>query len=207
MKETFKLKLKGQVRIYRMDNGVVLFESPNVICTGSKYLFSQLLANINPTGDYVPPYPLGHTVQYAVWGLAIGAGSSSWAPDQPPPSAVASQTSLITEFLRKPLSQVTFVDDPVSRNPLTTISTNVNFQTTVNATSDNITQPIREMGLIGGGSAGINMWTAPYFNGNPSSYSSASASQATVILINALNIPPLNLPSGIDVNFSWVLQM
>jgi hypothetical protein len=202
MKETFTYNTKSNIRLSRMDTGEVLYEGHNVICVNAKYLFAQLMANVNPTGDYTPPYVAGHTIQYPVWGLALGAGSSSWAPETQPVET-ASQTALITEFLRKPLSQVTFVDS--NRNPLTTLSTNVNFQTTINATSDNITLPIREMGLIGGGSAGINMLKAPYFT-SPSSYGTdVAASQATVCLLNYETLPSLNLPPGIDVALDWMI--
>jgi hypothetical protein len=147
---------------------------------------------------------------YGVWGLALGAGSPSWAPEtQPDPTPV--QTALISEFLRKPLSRINYVDS--SFNPLSYFSTMVDFQTTVNATTDNITQSIREMGLIGGGTlvgAGnepTNMLTAPYFNPSRVVNSVPAPGPAdSVVLVNYKTLPPLLLPAGVDITFSWILQ-
>jgi hypothetical protein len=57
------------------------------------------------------------------------------------------------------------------------------------------------------------MLTAPFFNGNPSSYVNpvtqqvnVTAMQQTVILINYKTLPPLNLPPGINIIFSWIFQ-
>jgi hypothetical protein len=199
------------IRILRADNGEVLYTGHNVIVNVVKWLFARLMANALPNSP-APPYTLGsvQTIQaadplYGVWGLALGAGSPSWAPEtQPDPSPV--QTALIAEFLRKPLSRVNFVD--ANFNPLNQFSTMVDFQTTVNATTDNITQGIREMGLIGGGTisgagnAPTNMLIAPYFN--PSSTPPGPADSVT--LVNYKTLPPLILPAGVDIIFSWVLS-
>ena len=202
---------KINIRIIRADNGEVLYTGHNIIVNVVKWLFARLMANALPNSP-APPYTLG-SVQpiqaadplYGIWGLALGAGSPSWAPEtQPDPSPV--QTALIAEFLRKPLSRVNFVD--ANFNPLNQFSTMVDFQTTVNATTDNITQGIREMGLIGGGTisgAGnqpTNMLTAPYFN--PSATPPGPAD--SVVLVNYKTLPPLILPAGVDIIFSWVLS-
>ena len=202
---------KINIRILRADNGEVLYTGHNIIVNVVKWLFARLMANALPNSP-APPYTLG-SVQpiqaadplYGIWGLALGAGSPSWAPEtQPDPSPV--QTALIAEFLRKPLSRVNFVD--ANFNPLNQFSTMVDFQTTVNATTDNITQGIREMGLIGGGTisgAGnqpTNMLTAPYFN--PSATPPGPAD--SVVLVNYKTLPPLILPAGVDIIFSWVLS-
>jgi len=192
------------VKIYREDNGEVLHEGHNVIVNVSKWLFARLMANVFPT-DPNPPYLQGHDPLYGVWGLALGAGLNTWAPEtQPDPTPV--QTALFSEFLRKQVSKINFVDS--NQNPLTTLSTMVNFQTTINATTDNITQGIREMGLIGGGTYGsnppsteTNMLTAPYFN--PAAIPPGPAN--SVVLINYYTLPPLVLPSGVNVIISWVL--
>ena len=130
------------------------------------------------------------------------------------------QTALIQEFLRKPLSRINFVqpDNSGGWTSINTLSTYVDFECVVNATTDNITQSIREMGLIGGGSVSqaTNMQTAPYFTGNISDYANVAAAQNTVNLINykAQNtvnlinyktLPPLLLPPGVNIIFSWVL--
>jgi hypothetical protein len=202
---------KINIRILRADTGEVLYTGHNVIVNVVKWLFARLMANALPNSP-APPYTLGstQTIQaadplYGVWGLALGAGSPSWAPEtQPDPSPV--QTALIAEFLRKPLSRINYVD--ANFNPLNQFSTMVDFQTTVNATTDNITQGIREMGLIAGGTisgAGgqpTNMLIAPYFNPQASPPGPADS----VTLVNYKTLPPLILPAGVDIIFSWVLS-
>jgi hypothetical protein len=204
---------KINIRVINAESGEVLWTGHNIIVNVVKWLFARLMANALPNSP-APPYTLGSTqpIQaadplYGIWGLALGAGSPSWAPEtQPDPSPV--QTALIAEFLRKPLSRINYVD--VNFNPLNQFSTMVDFQTTVNATTDNITQGIREMGLIGGGTIvdpnngnnPTNMLTAPYFN--PASTPPGPA--GSVVLVNYKTLPPLILPAGVDIIFSWVLS-
>jgi hypothetical protein len=201
---------KANINVFREDTGEVLFRGHNVIVNVSKWLFARLMANVIPNAPN-PPYTLGQVTvpteyadpQYGIWGLALGAGDPSWAPEtQPDPSPT--QTALIAEFLRVPLSRVNFVDS--NNNPLATLSTMVQFQITVNATTNNITQPIREMGLIGGGTISTspvtNMMTAPYFN--PAANPPGPAN--SVVLINYKTLPPLLLPPGVNIIFSWVLS-
>jgi hypothetical protein len=197
------------IRVIRGDNGEVLWQGHNIIVNVVRWLFARLMANALPNAPTVP-YTLGEggvsaDPLYGIWGLAIGAGSPSWAPEtQPDPSPV--QTALISEFLRKPLSKINYVD--VNFNPVNQFSTMVDFQTTVNATTDNITQSIREMGLIGGGTlvgAGgqpTNMTNAPYFN--PAATPPGPAD--SVVLVNYKTLPPLILPAGVDIIFSWILS-
>jgi hypothetical protein len=209
MRETFEhYTPQANIRVSREDNGEVLFEQHNVIVNVCKWLFARLMANSNPS-DAEVPNQMGFEVKYGVWGLALGAGATGlngWAAETQPVET-PSQTALIAEFVRKPLSKISFVDE--NYNPVSTLSTLVDFQTVVNATTDNIIQPIREMGLIGGGSfngGGTDMYTAPYFNGNPGSYSSVAAAQNTVILVNYKTLPPLVLPPSVNIIFSWVLS-
>jgi hypothetical protein len=78
----------------------------------------------------------------------------------------------------------------------------VDFQTVLNATLDNINVPIREMGLIGGGTHGTantNMLQAPYWD-------PATRDANSVTLINYKTMPPLALPPGINFIVSWVLK-
>jgi len=203
------LPAKINIRIIRSDSGEVLYQGHNVIVNVVRWLFARLMANVLPNAPQ-PPYTLGQAgvsadPLYGIWGLALGAGSPSWAPEtQPDPSPV--QTALISQFLRKPLSRISYVD--ANFNPVPTFSTLVDFQTTVNATTDNITQGIREMGLIGGGTllgAGnepTNMLTAPYFN--PAAVPPGPAD--SVVLVNYKTLPPLILPAGVDIIFSWILS-
>ncbi len=203
--EQFNTIAEANVSIKREDTGEVLYEAHNVIVNVSKWLFARLMANVNP-GDPNPPYQQGHEALYGIWGLAFGAGDPSWAPEtQPDPTPT--QTQLIAQFLRKKLSRVNFVD--TNQNPLNTLQTTVDFQTTINATTDNVSQAIREMGLIGGGTFGSNppstitdMQQAPYFN--PSATPPGPAN--SVVLINYLTLPPLILPPGVNIIISWVLS-
>jgi hypothetical protein len=210
------------IRIIREDTGEVLYTAHNTIANTVKWLFSRLMANVNPT-DPNPPYLLGHEPLYSVWGLALGAGSPTWAPETQPQETPA-QTALLQEFLRKPLSRINFVqpDNSGGFTAVNTLSTYVDFQCVVNATTDNITQSIREMGLIGGGTNDLPpvlsvpqttpMLSAPYFTGNPANYGASGGltaiqnAQNTVTLINYKTLPPLLLPPGVNIIFSWVLS-
>lgn len=198
------------IRIMREDTGEVLYSAHNVIVNNVKWLFSRLMANASPT-DASVPYQLGHEPLYSVWGLALGAGSPTWAPETQPQETPV-QTSLIQEFIRKPLSAISFVqpDNSGGWTPINTLSTYVDFECVVNATTDSITQSIREMGLIGGGtnstSPATNMQTAPYFTGNISNYPTVTAAQSTVTLINYKTLSPLLLPPGVNIVFSWILS-
>ena len=195
----------------------MLYQGHNIIVNVVKFMFARLMANVIPNAPN-PPYYLGSYTPsqvsqvyadplYGVWGLALGAGDPSWAPEtQPDPSPT--QTAIVQQILRKPTSRINYVD--VNLNPLATYSTYVDFQTTVNATTDNITQGIREMGLIGGGTINnggpTNMLTAPFFNPADTSGPGQGPSGNTVTLVNYTTLPPLILPAGVDIIFSWVLQ-
>jgi hypothetical protein len=200
--ENVRLPRKGHIRIFEAGNPQNLFYSEsNVICNTVKGLFARMMANIVP-GDVNVPYELGHDALYGVWGLAIGAGDPTWAPETQPVEQ-PTQQSLISPILRKKLSAVNFVDSNL--NPIAQYSNMVDFQTTINSTTDAISQSIREMGLIGGGSAvanggsGTNMLTAPYWN-------PLAPVADSVILCNYKTLPPLPLPQGINLIFSWILS-
>lgn len=204
----------GHIRVMRADNRQVIYEDKNIIVNVVKYLFARLMANTLPGAGSVNagPVPLGNLGAgstpigdplYGVWGLALGSGSPSWSPDTQPVET-ASQTNLIAQILRKQLSTVNYVD--TNLNPIAAYTNMVDFQTTVNATTDSLGQQgIREMGLIGGGTLGsappgtdTNMLTAPFWNpGAPLANS--------VVLINYKTLPPLILPPEVDMIFSWVL--
>ena len=196
------------IHVTREDTGEILYQEHNTIVNNIKFLFSRIMANVNPT-DPNPPYPLGHEPLYSVWGLALGAGSPTWAPESQPQETPV-QTALVQEFLRKPLSKINFVqpDGNGGWTPLNTISTYVEFQCTVNSSLDSITQGIRELGLIGGGSVSqnTNMQTASYFTGNVSSYPNVAAATNTVTLLNYKTLAPLILPAGTNVIFSFIFS-
>lgn len=179
-------QLHGHIRIIREDTGEVVFEDKNVIVNTVKSLFARLMAN--------SAEPL-----FGVWGLAIGAGSPTWA-DNAQPEAGVDQTALFNQILRKKCSFVRFVDNDL--NPVQGYSEIVDFQTVLNATLDNIVVPIREMGLIGGGTHGTpdtNMAQAPYWD--PTVRSAES-----VTLINYKTMPPLALPPSVNFIVSWILR-
>jgi hypothetical protein len=183
-------QMKGGIRVYpegRPDQ--LLYRADNVITLTVKSLFARLMmASSEP--------------ENGIWGLALGSGDPSWGSSTQP-AQTSSQTALLTQVLRVPLSQTTFVD--TNYNPITTYNNMVSFQTTVNATTNGITAvQLREMGLIGGGTTveanggPTNMLTAPYWN-------PTAPVNNSVTLINYLTMPPLILPPGINVIFNWII--
>jgi hypothetical protein len=185
------MTLKGHIKIYELVNpGRVLFEQDNLIVNSSAYLFARLLANsLEPA--------------FGVWGLAIGAGgsgSNGWSATQQP-DPVPTDSALVSEIMRKRFTSASFLD--VNGNPTSNFTTTVLFQTVLNATTDNIQVPIREMGLIGGGTnvgTPTNMTTAPYFDPtNP------AAQPGSVILINYKTLAAFYLPAQTSVAIDWSL--
>ena len=188
LKEQFTAPIiaKGHIRVFEQNNPAnLVFEEDNVICLNTKYLFARLMA------DSTEP-------QNGVWGLAVGAGAPDW-PANSQPDALSSQQNIITPLLRKKCSSQRFVGLDLNTVPDNGFSNMVDFQTILNATTDGIATPIRELGLIGGGTSGTDMYTAPFFN-------SASVSTVnSVVMINYKTLPPLKLPEGINFIFSWIL--
>jgi hypothetical protein len=206
-------QVTGHIRIFRQDDpSVVLFEEKNVIVNTVKWLFARLMAESagslsNPSvtsGKFNEP-------QFGVWGLALGSGDPSWPPETQP-TETYTQTALITEIKRKQCSSIQYVD--TNNNPVTGLSLQVDFQTVVNATTDNIVVPIREMGLIGGGTQTSSPAPPPFVdtpvtdmsNPNTPYFNPEEPTLNSVILINYKTLPPLPLPAGINLIFSWVLS-
>ena len=200
--------VRGHIRIMREDNGEILFEQKNIIVNTVKWLFARLMAESagalsNPSSHHEP--------QFGVWGLALGAGDSGWPPETQP-AETSAQTALIAELKRKQCSKIKYVDSNLS--PVAGLSLQVDFQTVVNATTDAITQPIREMGLIGGGTQTSSALPAPFTvtpvtdmaNSNTPYFDPTAPDTNTVVLINYKTLPPLPLPAGINLIFSWVLS-
>lgn len=182
----------GHIKIYdaeRRDR--VFYEAKNLIVNSSAFLFSRMLLNsLEPS--------------FGVWGLAIGAGGSGqngWSATQQP-DPVVTNNAMVSEILRKQFSSSTFLD--ANGNPTSAITTTIQVQTILNATTDNITQPIREMGLIGGGTTSAaaggptNMQTAPYFDPN-------NPIANSIILLNYKTLPSFSLPPNISVAIDWSL--
>jgi len=176
---------RGHIRIFESANpNNILYENKNTICNGASWLFARMFANISEP-------------QSGVWGLAIGAGDSTW-PTNNQPDALPVQTGIISPIMRKPLSSAKFVDSNFNQ---VTHSNLVDFQTVLNSTTDNILSPIREMGLIGGGNATTDMMdqiNTPFFD--PTAPDNSHA-----VLINYKTLPPLLLPAGVNFTMSWIL--
>ena len=179
----------GHIRVFEQDNpSNILLSEKNVICLSTKYLFARLMKDAAEPG-------------YGVWGLAVGAGAPDW-PANNQPDALPTQQHIITPLLRKPCSFVRFVDTSLNQISNNGFSNMVDFQTILNATTDNIGTPIRELGLIGGGTGATDPATAPFFN---SSTQGGIDTVSNITLINYKTLPPLKLPEGINFIFSWVL--
>ncbi len=203
------LQMKGHIRVFEKDNPKkVYLDLDNVICQTTSSLAARLFAgNTNLS--------LGFEPAFGIWGLAVGSGNPSW-PSNSQPDATATQTALFAEVLRKRCSFIRFVD--ANLNPVTGYSNTVDFQTTLNATTDNITVPLRELGLIGGGSTSqiptTNMLTAPYWvppdpanpQNNWPAVSNGPGNPDSVTLINYKTLNPLVMPSGVSLIFAWSLS-
>lgn len=193
MHELMPRTLRGEVKIFDINQPEdVFFEKKNVIVNGVSFLFARLLSN--------PLEPLA-----GVWGLAVGAGgtgTNGWSANQQP-DPVATVTSMVSEIKRKPLLKFNYLD--ASGNPTAALTTTINFVTALNATTDGISVPIREMGLIGGGTTltvnggPTNMLTAPYFDPTNPQFNS-------VLLINYITLPPFILPPNISIGIGWKLS-
>ena len=186
--ERMTIPVKGYIRVFEEANpGNIIFEEHNVICLNTQYLFARMMANISD--------PVA-----GVWGLAIGAGAPDW-PLNNQPDALPTQQNIITPILRKPCRYIQFVDQNLNVIPGSGYSNIVDFQTVLNATTDSINTPIRELGLIGGGSSAssTNLQVAPFFSNATPNLTD------TAILVNYKTLPPLVLPAGINFIMSWVL--
>jgi hypothetical protein len=185
--------VRGDLRIFPLKNPKqTIFEKKNVICNTNSFLTARLFANsAEPVAG--------------VWGLAVGAGKATWSANaQDDPTAL--QVNMFSELKRKQLAEVTYLDGTGA--PTTAITNVVEFITVLNATTDLISDPIREMGLIGGGtnagSIPTNMLTAPYFD--PSGVTpNTVATNNSVVLINYMTLPTFLLPEGVDMGISWTL--
>ena len=187
------IPVKGYIRVFEEANpSNIIFEEHNVICLNTQYLFARMMANISD--------PVA-----GVWGLAIGAGAPDW-PLNNQPDALPTQQNIITPILRKPCRYIQFVDVNLNVIPSGGFSNIVDFQTILNATTDSINTPIRELGLIGGGStaSSTNLQVAPFFN---NATQSSINDTNTALLINYKTLPPLVLPAGINFIMSWVLTL
>ena len=185
--------IRGKVTLFDADNPAhVYFHKKNVIVNGVSFLFGRLLAsNTEPLAG--------------VWGLSVGQGGTGgqgWSSSQQP-DPTSTQTAMVSEVKRKQLTSYTYLD--TNGNPTASLTTSIQFLTVLNATTDGISVPIREMGLIGGGTTNTanggptNMLTAPYFN-------PASPAENTVLLINYLTLPPFILPPSVNMGIGWVLD-
>lgn len=201
------LGLKGHIRIFEFGNpSNIIYEEDNLIVNCVKSLFARLMANSKEPA-------------YGVWGLGLGSGSDSWSAVVPPKEDTIQPqpTALYRPVLRKKISFVRFVDADL--NPVRGFSEKVDFQTIVKSNEDGLisgtdgeTIPIREMGLLGGGSTEANtqMETAPFWSPDSDLATSpgyvANRNHAdTVTLINYKTLPSLILPDGIPFVFSWIL--
>ena len=186
--------IKGHIRVYEQTNPKnVIFEEDNVICTNTKYLFARMMAASASNPSVWPGF--------GVWGLAVGAGGPDW-PINTQPDATSTQQSIVSPILRKRLSSVNYVDPALNIIVNNGYSNIVDFQTILNATSDNIGTPIREIGLIAGGVGSTDMVNAPFFD---STNQTTVNTIDSVTLVNYKTLPPLKLPDGISFVWSWIL--
>jgi hypothetical protein len=202
MLESMPRVMRGEVTIFDFDRPERIFlQKKNVICNSVSFLAARLFAS--------PAEPLA-----GIWGLALGQGGTSgsgWSSIAQPDPTVTTM-AMVSEIKRKALYSTKFVtsggvdgDGNTIWNVSSTPTSNVQFSTLINATTDAITMPIREMGLIGGGTtvgtgSPTNMLTAPYFD--PSAPVNNS-----VVLVNYVTLPPFIAPPSVSLGISWVLTL
>ena len=196
----------GHIKIYALDDPeYVLLDQDNAICEASAGLFARLLAY-----TAWPQGAPGDGPCWGVWGLAVGAGQSAWAnssPTTPPPPGTGTETSLYDQVKRKPLMSpggVLFLnpDSTAAEGPTTL----VRFLTPFNATTDAISVPLMEMGLIGGGlqSANNGLGTDPL---NASFWDPGSNDPDSVVLLNYATFGSFSLPAGVTMVFEWDISL
>jgi hypothetical protein len=179
--------LKGRIRIYTKDNPEqIWYEANNTIVLSVKGLFARLMANSGEPAN-------------GIWGLALGSGDPAWGDN--PSDATSVQWNLVHEIKRKQRTAIRFLD--AANNPTSNFTNVIEVQTLFNATDDNITDPVREMGLIGGGNQTTNMLTSQNF-WDPQAI---TKDPSTITLINYKTLPTFNMPGGLDLVFAWVLSM
>jgi hypothetical protein len=193
--------IKGEVSIFRMDDPrTILFQRKNVIVNSTSFLFASLLSvSGGPAGSLVPPVA-------GIWGLSVGAGGNSsqgFSADQQP-DPTATQFAMVSEITRVQLSTVNFLDS--NNNPTPTQTTTLGLLTLLNSQQNNITVPIREMGLFGGGTTSTeqggptDMLTAPMLN-------PASPVPNSTILVNYITMSSFLLPQGENIGVLWMLHL
>lgn len=204
----------GHIRVYAQDDpAYVLLDQDNMIADSSEILFARMLALTS--WPYAAPTA---APCWGVWGLAVGAGMSSWAnsspttPPPPPPIGstdfTTSQNALYNQVKRKPLMSpggVLFLEsDGVTISP--TPTTLVRFLTSFNATTDAISVPLMEMGLIGGGiqTANNGQGTDPL---NAAFWDPAVGNQDSMVLINYATFGAVFLPAGVTIVMEWDIQL
>ena len=204
----------GHIRVYAQDDpAYVLLDQDNAIADSSAGLFARLLALTS-----WPPAAPGAGPCWGIWGLAVGAGASAWqgsSPTTPPPAPPAgatpmttSQTALYTQVKRKPLMSpggILFIESDgvtISSSPTTL----VRFLTAFNATTDAISVPLMEMGLIGGGlqSARGGLGTDPL---NAAFWDPSSNNPDSMVLLNYATFGSFSLPAGVTMVFEWDIQL
>lgn len=218
--EAVPYRMSGHIRIFPKPQPQAppkpVFEDKNVIVTTVKSLFARMM--INYTGNWEP--------LYGVWGLALGLGDGIWSDA---PGEQATQTRLKNVILKQPLSSAHFVDS--AYNPLPTGQyydptdvlnsqqsggvppsiVRVDFQTEIEATQNGLVGvPIREMGLIGGGtkrrdSSGNTLTTDMVNTSNWWDPTADNPNPDSVTLVNYRTIPPLTLPPDVPFIFSWII--
>ena len=203
-----QIELEGFINIKNLDSGKIIYQQKNIIVLGTKFLFSRTFATMGSTNN---------EPRWGVWGLMLGSGGSggSWGASTQP-DATVTQEAPVNQILRKQLSKVQYVTKNASAyDPSDTNLGMVEFQTQINATTDKLinangdVQPIREMGLIGGGSrsAGTNPLTAGWWGQTPDPSKGVVGNIAdSITLLNYKTLPVLVFPPDVTFLISWTLQ-
>jgi hypothetical protein len=129
--------------------------------------------------------------------LAVGTGDPLWDL-QNPPAETSTQTDLVSEFIRKTFSSITYVD-PISGNP-SAIRTNIVDFTTTFLEAEAV-GPLVEMGLFGGNGAELTEY--PY--GTPIVSRPDSTATSGGSMCNYRTFPVINKSATSKLIIVWRL--
>jgi hypothetical protein len=157
------------MKVFNNDGALIhSYESPNVIVNSASVLMARLLKD--------PSEPSTGGITH----LAVGVGGSEW-DTQNPPVPTTSQTSLVNELFRKPVSRSVFINPEDGSEAGEGVYTNV-VDYTFHFKESEAAGALVEMGLFGG-DASLARGTGTMVNYRTFPVLNKSTSMAFVIIV------------------------